>query len=148
MRKQKVFIFTSVHPWYDTRIFRKEACSLATRYDVEFHAPASFKFKEAGGVRIVGLPEWKSVRDRKIIRKILKRRLRVSDADIFHFHDPELIPLGLWIKFLKRKPVIYDIHEDYHSYIKSKEWIPKLLRLPIASSFYFFEKVTTVFLIR
>jgi len=145
MRKQKVFIFTSVHSWYDTRIFRKEACSLATRYDVEFHAPASFKFKEAGGVRIVGLPEWKSVRDRKKIRKILKRRLRVSDADIFHFHDPELIPLGLWIKFLKRKPVIYDIHEDYHSYIKSKEWIPKLLRLPIASAFYFFEKVTTVF---
>jgi glycosyltransferase involved in cell wall biosynthesis len=51
-------------------------------------------------------------------------------ALIWHFHDPELIPVALW---LSRKDVIviWDAHEDYLSQFSdfgSKNWIPKPIR--------------------
>lgn len=42
MNKERICIITSVHPWNDTRIFYKEAVSLAKKYEVELHAPADF----------------------------------------------------------------------------------------------------------
>jgi glycosyltransferase involved in cell wall biosynthesis len=53
------------------------------------------------------------------------------DADVYHFHDPELIPYGLKLKALGKK-VIYDIHEDLPRAILSKEYIPSLLRRPLS----------------
>ena len=144
--KKKVFIFTSVHNWNDTRIFYKEAVSLAKKYDVELHASAEFEFKEEKGVRIIGLPIWKRISDRKIIRKELWRRLKKTDAEIFHFHDPELIIMGIWLKLFKKKKVIYDVHEDYYTSILLKKWIPTaLLRKFIAFLFSSFEKFSCIF---
>ena len=50
---------------------------------------------------------------------------------VVHFHDPELIPLAILLKIIGFK-VIYDIHEDLPSQILSKEWLPEILRKPIA----------------
>jgi len=139
---KKIFIFTSVHPWNDMRIFYKEAVSLAKKYEVELHAPADFDFKEENGVKIFGLPKWNRISERKKIRKNIWQRIKKSDADIFHFHDPELIFIGVWIKVFKKKKVVYDIHEDYYTSILLKKWIPtKFLRKLVASSFSFIEKL-------
>ena len=133
-KKIKIFMFTSVHPWNDTRIFYKEAVSLAKKYEVELHAPADFDFKKEKGVKIYGLPKWKKRIDRiKTIREIWQRAKK-SNANIFHFHDPELIPIGLLLK-LKGKKVIYDVHEDVVKQIKYKEWLPRLLRFFFANLF-------------
>ncbi|MCH7612814.1 MAG: glycosyltransferase [Candidatus Marinimicrobia bacterium] len=140
--KRSIFIATSVHTWNDPRIFYKEAVSLAKKYDVELHAPANFDFKEGNGVKIFGLPKWDKVSDRKKIRKELLKRINRSTADIFHFHDPELIFLGFYIKIIKRKIVIYDIHEDYYTQILLKKWIPtKFIRTIAAIIFSFIEKL-------
>lgn len=136
----KIFMFSSVHRWDDTRVLHREAVSLAEEHDIELHIPAPFAEREMNGVRIMGLPQWALVRDRGAIRKELRRRIAVSDADVYHFHDPELIPTGLWIQRHKHKPVIYDVHEDYSAYIRSKEWIPRLLRLPVAAFFRRYEQ--------
>jgi len=66
--------------------------------------------------------------------KAVYRKALEVDADIYHFHDPELIPYGLKLK-KKGKKVIYDSHEDVPSQILSKEWIPLSLRRLI-SIFY------------
>ncbi|MEA3499492.1 MAG: glycosyltransferase [Candidatus Marinimicrobia bacterium] len=137
----KIFIFTSVHPWNDTRIFYKEAISIAKRHEVELHAPAEFDYIEKNGVKIVGLPKWNKTIDRSKIRKIIWDRIKLSDADIFWFHDPELIWIGLKIKLFHKGKVIYDIHEDYYTQILLKEWIPtKILRRLIANIYLFIEK--------
>ena len=51
-------------------------------------------------------------------KDIYKKALEI-DADIYHFHDPELLPYGLKLK-KKGKSVIFDSHENYSEQIKEK----------------------------
>lgn len=80
------------------------------------------------GVRIRGLPKAKDRLERtsRILWKIYKAAIE-ERADIYHFHDLELIPVGLLLK-LRGKRVIYDVHEDYSQVLLSREWIPFWLR--------------------
>ena len=120
---KNIFIGSSVHRWNDNRIFFKEAMSLAKIYHVELHAPAEFEKKHVYGVDIYGLPNWEKESDRKAIRNELWQRLKKSKMTIFHFHDPELIWIGIKAKLILNKKVIYDIHEDVGSDIMRKTWL-------------------------
>ena len=119
-KKGNIFIGSCVHRWNDNRIFFKEAASLAKEYNVELHAPANFKRNHVQGVEIYGLQRWRKESDRKAIRIELWRRLRKSKTFIFHFHDPELIWIGIKAKLILKKKVIYDIHEDVGATIMCK----------------------------
>jgi glycosyltransferase involved in cell wall biosynthesis len=62
------------------------------------------------------------------------------DADIYHFHDPELIFTGLYLKLMGKK-VIYDIHENNPASILSKPYIKsKIIKKVISKLFDIFEK--------
>jgi glycosyltransferase involved in cell wall biosynthesis len=52
-------------------------------------------------------------------------------ADVYHFHDPELIPIALLLKTVGKK-AIYDVHEDYGKAILSKYYLPRHTRKSIA----------------
>jgi len=128
-KKIKVCHITSIHPSGDTRIFVKECTSLAAAgYDVYLVATNTTN-AVINGVRIVNAGIRHSNR---ILRMIFTSRMvydkAVSmDADIYHFHDPELIPHAL--KLIKRgKKVIYDVHEDIPRQILAKYYIPGFLR--------------------
>jgi len=60
------------------------------------------------------------------VRSIYREAIRV-DADIYHFHDPELIPVGLLLR-ARGKKVVYDIHEDVPKDILSKHYLPRWSR--------------------
>jgi glycosyltransferase involved in cell wall biosynthesis len=63
--------------------------------------------------------------------RILCAALRAR-ASIYHFHDPELLPVGLLLKMLG-KTVVYDVHEDYPEQVKSKDYLPVFLRGAVSS---------------
>jgi glycosyltransferase involved in cell wall biosynthesis len=48
-------------------------------------------------------------------------------ADVYHFHDPELLCIALLLRLLRRR-VLYDAHEDLPKQIRDKSWIPQLVR--------------------
>jgi glycosyltransferase involved in cell wall biosynthesis len=65
--------------------------------------------------------------------KVVRQR-----ADIYHFHDPELLPVGILLKLLGRR-VIYDSHEDMPRAIHSKPYLARVLRTSIGRVFELFE---------
>src|SRR5690606_8023181 len=59
------------------------------------------------------------------------RLIRRERVDTVHFHDPELIPIGILLKFFGCV-VIYDVHEDVPRQVLHKYWLPQALRYPAA----------------
>lgn len=136
----RVCHMTSVHPGNDVRIFHKMCVSLAAAgYDTWLVAPG--ESHEEKGVQVVGVgakPSSRLKRMTQMARRVYVKALEL-DADIYHFHDPELLPWGLRLK-KKGKKVIYDSHEDYVVNIKEKTWIPFLFRRFVAWLFQSYEK--------
>ncbi len=143
-KKINIFIFTSVHPWNDVRIFYKQATSLAKRYSVELHAPAEFDKKKINKLTVRGLPLWENKRNRVKTFFILLKRIWSSDADIFHFHDPELIIHGLILKIFRKKKVIFDVHENTIQLIKDRSWISYIYKKPLSLFYLGLEKLAVI----
>ena len=139
---KRVCLTTTVHPPFDTRIFHKEAKTLAKAgYDVILIAQHD-KNKVVEGVKIIALPKPRNRLTR--IFGLTWRAFRLAlrqHAFIYHFHDPELLPLGVLLKLLTRAKVIYDVHEDVPQQILTKNWIPAPLRVPLAVAFNAVEKL-------
>lgn len=128
----KVCHFTSVHKANDVRIFEKECISLAKAgYDVFLVAPNAKNGIE-NGVHIVGIDLQNAGRLYRIIHlsKVIYKKALDIDADIYHFHDPELLKFGVKLK-QKGKIVIFDSHEDIPSDIKHKKYLPYIVRIAL-----------------
>jgi glycosyltransferase involved in cell wall biosynthesis len=50
------------------------------------------------------------------------------NADVYHIHDWDLLPVGVALKRWTSGKVIYDVHEDYPHLIRDRDWIPDLVR--------------------
>ena len=139
----KICHLTSVHPRYDHRIFFKECSSLfSAGFDVTLIVADGDGIEEKNGVKIVGVGKTIDSRLSRMTRtvwQLFENALKV-DANIYHFHDPELIPVGLLLK-IKGKKVIYDVHEDLHRQIMSKYYIPLRLRSMVSKTANLAEKV-------
>lgn len=141
MRILKICHLTSVHSYTDTRIYLKECKSASENgFNVYLIAPnAPTEIQE--GVNIIGVNRIEGnriSRFTKTIKDVYKKALEI-DADVYHFHDPELIPISLKLK-KQGKKVIYDVHEDVPNDILLKQWIPAPLRKTISFIFEKYEK--------
>ena len=97
---KRICHFTSVHSATDGRIFEKECCSLAKAgYEVYFVAPNA-KTEIKNGVHIVGVPISNRGRLYRMLcgAKIIYKEALSLNADVYHFHDPELLRFALKLK--------------------------------------------------
>ncbi len=121
---------SSVHPRFDTRIYHKELMSLkkAGYQVVLIVADGNGNETTADGIEILdaGKPSGRVSRIQKSRKTVYKMALQ-QHADVYHFHDPEMLPYGAKL-FRKNNPVVYDAHEDLPRQILSKYWINKPLR--------------------
>ena len=99
----KVCIITSVHHVLDPRIFFKQARSLAKAgYEVTLIAQND-KNEVINGIEVIGLgnPKTRFHRMFFLTSHMLKKALSIN-ADVYHIHDPELLPVLVIIKLLTK----------------------------------------------
>lgn len=134
----KVCHFTSCHETTDDRIFLKECQSLCQN-GFEVYIVGKGCNQEVAGIHIIGCGE-PGNRMKRIMSfsKIVYKKAKELDCDIYHFHDPELLPYGLKLKRLGKK-VIFDSHEDVPAQILDKEWIFYPLRRIISEIYKRYE---------
>jgi glycosyltransferase involved in cell wall biosynthesis len=130
-QQPKVVHLTSVHTAFDVRVFHKECKALARAGNhVVLVAPHErdeiVDSVEVKGIRISG---GRFVRMTRTAWSLYREALR-QNGDVYHFHDPELIPLGLLLA-AHGEIVVYDIHEDAPADILHKDYIPRRFRRPL-----------------
>ena len=132
-KKVKVCHLASKHKMNDMRIFEKECKSLAKAgFDVTLIGFGdTAKTEVIDGVRCISLfcPIKNNL---ELLRKRNKMSLETAlevDADIYHLHEPELLPVGMKLK-RKGKIVIFDSHEYYGWQLRDNIHKIKVIKTP------------------
>jgi len=127
-KKRKVVHLTSVHGPLNMRIFHKECKSLAENgYEVVLIAPDQHdRVVEGVQIKAIRKPKSRIVRMTLGVWRVYRQAVR-QQAELYHFHDPELLSVGLLLRARGAK-VIYDIHEDLPRTIENKFYLPFWLR--------------------
>lgn len=132
-KKFKVCHLASKHKMNDMRIFEKECKSLAKAgFDVTLIGFGdTAKTEVIDGVRCISLfcPIKNNL---ELLRKRNKMSLETAlevDADIYHLHEPELLPVGMKLK-RKGKIVIFDSHEYYGWQLRDNIHKIKVIKTP------------------
>ena len=129
-QQNRITIVTSIHPDFDSRIW-KHATSLANNgYDVHLVCP--WKVDDSKILDGVTFHPFKKIQKRwqrpllvpfRVLNKLFPLLKKV---DLVHFHDIDLLPWMAMFSIIK--PVVYDVHENYAEEMLVRRWIPKFLR--------------------
>jgi glycosyltransferase involved in cell wall biosynthesis len=144
LARAEICHLTSVHDPLDTRIYRKECLSLVRYgYRVCLIAPSATGGDVQDVVQLVSLPPVNSRLARMLFQpwRVLFAAIR-SRARAYHFHDPELLVVGMLLKLTGSK-VIYDVHESVGADILSKSYLPTWFRRLAALAVSALERVGT-----
>lgn len=134
---RRVAHLTTVHGRRDVRIFEKETRTLAAAgFEVYLLVGDGRGDERVDGVQVLDIGAAPPGRLRRMLRQplLMLRAARRLHADVYHFHDPELLWVGALLQ-LGGAHVVYDSHEDVPRDILSKDWIAPALRRTIAVAF-------------
>lgn len=132
----KIAIVTSIHPAFDKRVWR-HAYSLSKK-DIQIYLICPWDDVDDPNIENIEFIPFKRVDKRwkrpflvpvRVYRKLFKI---IDQVDIIHFHDLDLLPF--MAPLVRKKTIVYDVHENYPEEMLCRDWIPRLLRRPL---FYF-----------
>lgn len=136
----RVVHLTSAHPRDDIRVFLKECRSLARHgHEVALVVADGRGDEVRDGVAIVdvGRSVGRLGRMFKATRRVYRKALELN-ADLYHLHDPELLPVGLKLR-RRGKKVVFDAHEDVPKQILGKHYLHPWVRRILSWGFAYFE---------
>lgn len=127
---------TSGHEAFDTRILAKQCAGVASqghRVTLVARTPQD-ELTLPDGVQLVTVPRPKGRYDRffNTARNVVAAA-RAQAPDIYHFHDPDLLPHMIRLARQGAR-VVYDVHEDYRASAYDRDWMPNLMRGLVSKS--------------
>jgi glycosyltransferase involved in cell wall biosynthesis len=130
----RVLVVTCAHRGDDARIVHRQARSLLEHgHDVTLVAP----LPETTGADPQGLERVPvrraSGRSRLSAWRDVRRAVssQIDQCDLVLLHDPELVLLSRpW----RRRPVVWDVHEDFAASVSDRTWIPRGVRSLVAAA--------------
>jgi glycosyltransferase involved in cell wall biosynthesis len=137
----RIVHLTSAHPRNDPRIFIKQCRTLAAHgYDVTLVVADGKGEARVDGVTItdVGRLSGRLNRIFRTTQRVFDKAIAL-DAEIYQFHDPELIPVGLRLK-RRGKTVIFDSHEDTSRQLVGKPYLDPVSRRVLPALFSAYER--------
>lgn len=133
-RRFSVAVVTSIHPDFDSRIWKYAKCLAARGHRVELVCPWGVPSGEVReGVRFHTFPRVVSRRRRVLdVPKRVLPALRplLPHVDLVHFHDIDILPYMSAVSAFKH--VVYDVHENYADEMLTRDYIPNRLRKLLA----------------
>ncbi|MEN6379634.1 MAG: glycosyltransferase [Methanofastidiosum sp.] len=137
LSKKNICQVSSRHKTNDTRVYYKIARSLRKISPNVSVIGIETKDNFQENIKIISVSKCKkfiSICMLKRIISIYKISIK-EDADLYQLHDPELIPLGLYLKKIKKKKVIFDQHEFVSVTVRGNPLL-KTIRLILKHSFF------------
>ncbi|MBK9128563.1 MAG: glycosyltransferase [Phycisphaerales bacterium] len=129
-------IFT-FHRLPDMRIFdRQVRALLRAGYRVTLIGRSDRRPYAGAGVNDIMVPDRAGGVWRRIVTLLrIARYALQTEADVYHFHDPDLLPVGVLVRALRGRPVVYDIHEIYRVKFQLKAQRSPLIARLITAAF-------------
>jgi glycosyltransferase involved in cell wall biosynthesis len=126
--KPRLLVLTTVHHPDDVRIREKLIGSLISEWEITYSCREPGP-SQAEGIKVQILRGGRMVRNLRALRVALFGRY-----DVVALHDPETLPAGLLAAWIRRKVVVFDVHENIPAQILTKDWLPRWSRRSMAVS--------------
>jgi glycosyltransferase involved in cell wall biosynthesis len=113
----KICFISAFHPPDDKRVYGKEAISLAKAgFEVCHIAPGELSNSKVTGVRLITYIKpsgiWERIKQLPLLWKLAKR----ENADCYHCNEVDSWMVGLALKIVTKRKIVFDVHEIYPEY--------------------------------
>jgi len=128
----RICFLSSGHPIHDKRVFDKEATSLAAAgFEVVYLTAGEEGSTRDQGVEVITYMLHPSILGRLFQIPRLYRLGSRLNADCYHCNEVDSWIAGVFLKLLRRRKIVFDVHEDYPSTFAESRF-PRPLRPLVA----------------